>query len=319
MVQIVKGELLREDMTRKAMGGTELIASKMVETIDPNILKEFQIVHSRVRGLEPNLKRVFVAHDLPGDPESEFLHNGGYNHFDSLVFVSNWQMQAYINHYSIPWRKCKVIQNAVVGNIKQRVRNRVQETARIVYHTTPHRGLDILANAFSNISINDPRVTLDVYSSFKIYGWEERDDQFKKLFEFLKSHPRVTYHGSVSHEELLNALPTYDIFAYPSTWQETSCISLMEAMTAGLLCIHPNLAALPETAANWTQMYQYIENKRDHTREFEKQLNIGIESTLSGRRGSIDMIDLQVEYASMFYSWPIRVKQWTNHLEELLK
>jgi hypothetical protein len=51
---------------------------------------------------------------------------------------------------------------------------------------------------------------------------------------------------------------------YPNIWKETSCIALIEAIRSGLLCIHPNFGALPETAANATIMYNYTEDTADH-------------------------------------------------------
>lgn len=314
MVQILGGQLLHEDVTGRAMGGTELIASEMVRRLDPELLKRFQIVHSRVRALDSEKKRVFVAHDLPGDPESEFLRNGGYNRFDRLVFVSNWQMQQYIAYYDIPWYKCVVIKNAIVP---VDVAERPTDVVRLIYHTTPHRGLDILANAFANIASRRNDVSLDVYSSFAIYGWEERDREFSDLFDFLRDHEKVTYHGSVPNEEVRRAVARSHVFAYPSTWAETSCICLMEAMSAGLVCVHSNLAALPETASSFTMMYQYQDNKRDHTALFEANLEQAIE-LVKERDMVAPVLTFQKTYADAFYNWDQRAVEWDRFLRSLL-
>ena len=92
-------------------------------------------------------------------------------------------------------------------------------------------------------------VHLDVFSSFNAYGWAERDEPYQELFDKIEAHPQMTYHGFKPNNIVRNALQKAHIFAYPSIWMETSCIALMEAMSAGLMCVHPNLAALPETAA----------------------------------------------------------------------
>ena len=62
------------------------------------------------------------------------------------------------------------------------------------------------------------------------------------------------------------------IFAYPSIWPETSCIALIEAMSAGLLCVHSAYAALPETSANWTMMYPISEDHQQHCNIFADNL-----------------------------------------------
>jgi UDP-glucose:(glucosyl)LPS alpha-1,2-glucosyltransferase len=320
LVQILGGELVTEEITSKAMGGTELIAHEMVRRLPRELLRDFQIVHSRMRNLDRSKKRVFVAHDLPGDPELEFLHQGGYNQFDRLVFVSHWQMQRYIEHYGIPWYKCAVVQNAInpisptwVDGEWEPIRD--EQPVNIIYHTTPHRGLNILANAFSNLP-KDLNVHLDVYSSFEIYGWKERDAQYQDLFAYLREgDPRITYHGFKPNSEVREALGRSHIFAYPSVWPETSCIALIEAMSAGLICVHPNYAALPETAANWTWMYQKQDSERDHTRIFYANLVDAISSIRHG--GWQNRLSNQKQYTDLFYNWDLRALQWEQLLRSI--
>lgn len=316
MVQILNGELIREDMTKAAMGGTEIIAAEMVKRINPELLQGMQIIHSRVRDLDFSKKRILVIHDLPGDPEFDHLKSGGYNVFDALVFVSNWQMQRFIDFYGIPWYKCKVIKNAI--NPLER-RTREPGKVRLVYHTTPHRGLEILLASFEGLlkALPDIDLTLDVFSSFKIYGWEERDNIYQHLFDFCKNHDKINYHGTVSNEEVKKALTKADIFAYPSIWPETSSICLIEALSAGLLCVHPNFAALYETAGNWTVMYQYQDNIKDHANKFTEYLLSAIRVMSEENETLQAKLNLQSDITNMFYNWDLRTLEWEFFLNEV--
>ena len=134
------------------------------------------------------------------------------------------------------------------------------ETIRFIYHTTPHRGLQLVVPIFDTLSKIYENIHLDVYSSFKIYGWEQRDKPYEDLFERIKEHPKMTYHGSVSNQEVLTALDNSHIFMYPCIWQETSCIALIEAIRSGVICVHPNYGALTETAEGSTIVYDYTDN-----------------------------------------------------------
>ena len=312
-MEINGGEIIRNELNQNAMGGSEIIATNIAKRINPELLKEFQIVNSRVRNLDESKIRIFLAHDLPGDPESEFLKNGGWKKFHRMVFVSNWQMQKYIEYYGIPWSKCLVVQNAI-DPIEQH--EKPKDKIKLAYWSTPHRGLNILYAVFDKLCEKYDNIELDVYSSFKIYGWEERDKQFHDLFEACKAHPKINYHGSVSNEEIREALKSTHILAYPSIWPETSCMVLMEAMSAGLVCVHPNYAALPETAANWTQMYQWHEDIQDHAHIFYGLLDQVLEhydtEVIQSRLAS------QQSYANVFYSWNMRVLQWEAVLRSLL-
>lgn len=312
-MEINGGQIIRNEMNANAMGGSEIIATALATRLDPELLKEFQIVNSRVRDLDETKLRIFLAHDLPGDPESEFLKNGGWNVFHKLVFVSYWQMNAYISYYNIPWSKCVVMQNAIDAIPEH---EKPTDKIKLAYWSTPHRGLNIVIPVFDKLCEKYDNIELDVYSSFKIYGWEARDEQFEPLFEACKNHPKINYHGSVPNQTIREALKDTHILAYPSIWQETSCIVLMEAMSGGLACVHSSLAALPETAANWTYMYQYDEDISKHAGAFYGMLDQVIENYYDESIQS--RIRSQQSYANIFYNWNIRVPQWNALLGSML-
>lgn len=302
------------ELSKNAKGGTELMLEALHKNIPSDILQHFQIIPSRVREVDDSKIKIYWLHDLPGDPESEHLKAGGWNRFDKLVFVSNWQMQAYQKYYGLPWYKCVVLHNAIepIPYIEK-----PKDKIKLIYHTTPHRGLNILVSVFDGLCKEFDNLELDVYSSFKIYGWEQRDEPYKELFEYCKSHPKINYHGSVPNSEIRSALQQAHIFAYPNTWQETSCISLMEAMSAGLFCIHPNYGALYETASNWTWMYQWQDSIRDHAKMFYELTSNAIR--MYNHEDTSKTLMAQKAYIDAFYGWQNRKNQWTNLLNTLLQ
>lgn len=306
-MEIIDGELIRTPLCANAMGGSELFATKLASIIDRDLLDGVQIINSRVGELLPNKTKILVLHDLPEDPASDHLKNGGYNLFDLLVFVSNWQMQRYIERFNIPWYKCMVVENAI-DPIQP---NKPSDKIKLIYHTTPHRGLELLVPVFERLAGKHPNIELDVYSSFKIYGWEKRDEPYLQLFERCKDHPQINYMGTVSNEEVKLAVAKAHIFAYPSIWLETSCISLMEAMSAGCVCVHPNYGALYETAGGMTQMYQWQQDKRDHA----STLYAHLDHIIQHYDQLAPMLGAQQAYANARYSWAIRKHQWTQVLE----
>lgn len=302
------------EMSKNAMGGTELMLHSLHQKIPQDLMQHFQIIPSRVRDVDDSKIKIYWLHDLPGDPESEHLRNGGWNRFDKLVFVSNWQMQAYQRHYGLPWYKCIVLHNAIEPiEYVEKPNNKI----KLIYHTTPHRGLNILVTAFDEIAKRYKNVELDVYSSFKIYGWEHRDEPYKEIFDFCRNHPQINYHGSVSNAEVRKALQQAHMYVYPNTWLETSCISLIEAMSAGCFCIHPNYGALYETAANWTWMYQWQDNERDHAKAIVDLTSAAID--IYQENDVQSTLKAQKSYIDAFYGWNGRQTQWINLMKQLLK
>jgi len=314
MVEIVAGELRRNETNKNAMGGTEMIAAEMHKRIDPKILKNWQIIHSRARGLEANLKHMLVCHDLPGDPEVQHLKDGGWEQYDKIVFVSNWQMMMYNIYLGVPYSHCAVICNAIDPIDVVPEDKHDGEKIRLIYHTTPHRGLNLLYAAFAELAKSNKNIELDVYSSFKIYGWEERDKPFEKLFQLCKEHPQINYHGSVPNSEVREALKKTNIFAYPSIWQETSCIALIEAMSAGCHCLIPNYGALWETGGGAVYSYQWDEDPNRHAVKFASFLEQVIEN-ISSSEESFLFNHSSKRRADDIYTWERRIPHW----ETLLK
>lgn len=302
-----------DELSKNAFGGTEQMKYKLQEKINASLLDNFQIICSRVRDIDPKLIPIYWLHDLPGDPESQHLAQGGYNRFEKLVFVSNWQMQEYIRHYGIPWYKSVVMKNAIdpIPLVEKD-----KDTIRLIYHTTPHRGLNILISAFALLAQKYKNIQLDVFSSFEIYGWKQRDEPFKELFDFCKNHPQINYHGFQPNHVVREALQKAHIFAYPSAWLETSCIALIEAMSAGCICVHPNYGALYETAANFTWMYQYVEDPREHTHVLYNMLDQVIQ--IIKKDGFQQHIAVTKQYTDTIYNWELRSLDWEGLLTDIL-
>jgi UDP-glucose:(glucosyl)LPS alpha-1,2-glucosyltransferase len=307
----------KNELSQNAMGGTELMLQRLHLSLDPKFLENYQIIPSRVRDLDETKLRVYWAHDLAHDPEAEAaVGNGQWIRFHRIVFVSHWQRNEYIRKFDIPPSKTVVLQNAITPIDEA---EKPKDKINLIYHTTPHRGLALLVPVFKKLAEKwGDKINLDVYSSFAIYGWQERDEQFKSLFKEIEDHPNMTYHGYKPNGEVRDALASKaHIFAYPSIWPETSCISLMEAMSARCLCVHPDYAALPETAANWTFQYSYHEEPNRHAGTFYNVLDAALAMLDEKRDDEALEVKLmgQKKYADVFYAWEKRRMEWEGFLE----
>lgn len=269
----------RNEISVNAKGGTEISRDLLERNIDPELLEHFQIIMSRHRQFDMSKIRLFQAHDLPEDPESnKFRETEFVKAFHKIVFVSDWQYQRYQLLHNLPYNDDYiVIENPIIPSSPESLKKN-KDTIRLVYASTPQRGLDILVPVFKILAEKYDDIHLDVFSSFKIYGWDDADKQYDSLFNEIRNHPKMTYHGSVSNEELRKHLDKCHILAYPSTWLETSCRVLMESMSSGLLCVHPNFGALPETSGGLNIMYQGdYTDKNNHAKIFLNYLNAAIE------------------------------------------
>lgn len=301
----------------KPLGGTELMANRIGSDCNQSLLPHFQIIHSRVRDLDPDKKKILVLHDLPGDPEAQHLKDGGWEKFDQLVFVSHWQQQMFNLYLGVPIEKGIVLRNAIE---KIETHAKPTDKIRLIYTSTPHRGLNILVPVFERLAKEFDNVELDVFSSFDLYGWPQRNVPYQQLFDRIEAHPNMNYHGAKSNKQVREALKQAHIFAYPSTWQETSCLCLIEAMSAGLMCIHSSLAALPETSMALTSMYGYKEDLVDHAELFYAELRNAILLYQNpNTRSQVQVYLNNVKQMSDFvYSWDARRSQWDQLMKSMM-
>ena len=289
------------EISKNAFGGTEIAKRKLAKTIDLNLLTGTQIICSRIRELDPNAIRIFWGHDLPQDPESQKLKDENYrNQFHQFVFVSNWQYEQYRTILGFPYSdNCTVIESGFDPIPVDWAAKTANGPIRFCYTSTPQRGLNLLVPVFDALSKQFSDIHLDVYSSFKIYGWDEADKQFEPLYEQIRNHPNMSYHGFVDNETLKSYLTTAHIHAYPCTWIETSCRAMLEGMSGGLQCIHPNLGALPDTSGSLNFMYQGDQDPTKHAQIFYNQL--------------VAAYHRQKNHSTELYQYLKFVKNYTDH------
>tara|TARA_Y100000310_G_scaffold345706_1_gene468555 strand:+ start:6297 stop:7289 length:993 start_codon:yes stop_codon:yes gene_type:complete len=295
-------------INQNAMGGTELMYHSLQSRIHPSLWNSVQIIPSRVRTLNPDKPKILWLHDLAEDTEVQFLaKKEDQNFFSVFVFVSFWQMEQYIARFGIPHSKCIVLRNAIEP-IPAHNKPKNDGLIRMVYFSTPQRGLNILNAAFQELCKTVDNIELHVYSSFKLYGWEHADAQFEPLFNELKAHPKVVVHDTVNNATLRKDLEKYHIFSYPSTWPETSCICAMEAMSSRLAMVCPEFGALPETTANFAHTYPWNENLSVHASMFANKLRDVV--NFYWQDDHQEFLNFEKLYADSFYSWEVRAKQW---------
>ena len=300
----------------ESRGGTEMMLEGLRQRVDPELLDKFHIICSRVRSISEDKQNILWMHDTWDDPECEHLKDPeSRKRFGKIVFVSNYQQATFNMGLGVPYSEGLVIQNAIVP-IEEHEKPK-DDTINLIYHTTPHRGLEILVPVFEHFRKIKPeqKLHLDVYSSFEIYGWADRDEQYKEILDKCKEHPDITYHGYQPNDVVRDALKKAHIYSYPNIWPETSGISIIEAMSAGCSVVAPNFAAIPETLGNFGIMYNWNEDVNKHANTFAQALDAAL--TIHWEDNVQNKLKFQAMYVNNFYNWDLRTTQWTGFLQSM--
>lgn len=302
------------EMSKNSQGGTESVKRGLAERLPKGLADDFQIICSRVRKIEDDKIRVYWLHDLPEDPETNHLkEENSRNRFHKIVFCGNWQYNRYRDFLGIAPSKNHIVLETPIDPFP--VVKKEYDTIRLIYTSTPQRGLSLLIPVFEKLAEKYKNVHLDVFSSFKIYGWEEADKQFEPLYDKIRKHPQMTYHGFAPNDVVKEHLLKAHIFAYPSIWLECNSRSLIEAMSANLLCVHPNTGGLADTSGGMTYMYQPDNDPNTHCNLFYSALEHAVQ--IVNNEKTKEYLNFAKAYADSRFAWSKISKQWEDLLTGL--
>jgi len=302
-------------------GGTELQFEYLRKHVDPQLLNQFQICTSVPESIPLAKDKINIlwqknSYDQP-NLAPWFKDKSNHDKYDWYVFNSNWNFEKFRMMFDIPLNKSLVIKNGV-GDIEPiSTTYKKGDPIKIIHHCTPWRGLSVLLGAMQ--LVKNPLITLDVYSSTEVYGkrfHEQTDDQYKELYEQARQLPNVNYIGYKPNEYIKEHLKDYRLFVYPSIWEETFCISLLEAMAAGLYCVTTNFGALFETGAEFPMYIPYSNDYHSLARRFAEGIEVAAKSLEVD--GINDHLKVQRNYVNRFYNWKVKSISWQRFLQGAL-
>ena len=298
-------------------GGTELQLSFLNKYVDKSLLDKVQICTS-IPGkvpLNPNKVNILWQKNSYDQPNLYpwFKNKANHHKYDWYVFNSHWNHEKFRMMFGLPTEKCIVIKNGV-DKIEQSKPYQKGQPIKIIHQNTPWRGLSILLGAMQ--LVKNPLITLDVYSSCEVYGkdfMDKNDKDYEALYDQAKSLPNVNYIGYKPNEYIRENIKNYNMYVYPSIFEETSCISLLEAMSAGLYSIVTNYGALFETGAEFPMYIHYDNNYKALAEKFA----YGIDAASATLHEKViqDLLTTQASYTQFYYSWNKQAASWTNFLK----
>jgi glycosyltransferase involved in cell wall biosynthesis len=290
-------------------GGTELLYDNLIKNIGnswqqhANLIVSFcnrnQIQKNKINVLWQHLMHDQAA--TTGMNDDEFVDSIAY-----FVYVSHWQLQQFAEKFDISSSNNLVIKNAInpIPFIPK-----PQGKIKLIYTSMPNRGLELLLDAFDLIQRKD--IELTVFSSNIIYGLNYSKSvgaYYDHLFHRCKTTDGIKYRGYAMNKAVRQAVQQSHVFAYPSIYQETSCLAAIEAGAAGCKIVTTNYGALPETCGNWATYVDYSADYKKLTYAYAHLLNNAIDDY----QHFDPIISEQSAWFNKNYSWDTRKSQWQD-------
>tara|TARA_R110000796_G_scaffold107445_2_gene218222 strand:- start:674 stop:1609 length:936 start_codon:yes stop_codon:yes gene_type:complete len=298
-------------------GATEIQMEMLEKHVSKELLDQVQICTS-IPGkvpLDPNKVNILWQKNSwdQANLQPFFRDKSRHKEYDWYIFNSHWNYEKFRYFFDIPTERSIVIKNGI-ANFPIRKIYKKGSQIKLIHHCTPWRGLNVLLRAMQEIK--NPNIILDVYSSSQVYGDEfkkHHDEEYKPLYEQAANLPNVNYIGYKPNEYILEMMPNYDMFVYPSIFEETSCASALEALASGVHVITNNFGALYETCAEWPVYVNY-------TNDYEN-MAIATSSAIEVAAGYLhedfmqNHLEEQQKFYKRFYNWDKKGMEWTNFLK----
>ena len=302
-------------------GGTEILKEQLIAQLEPGSIDGINLIGSICHPslVEKDKTNILWQHLSYDQPNVQYMRDRKFvDSIDYFIYVSSWQYNKFREQFQIPEYKSFVIKNAThpFEVIPKPILNTIPQTkVKLLYTSTPWRGLTVLIKAIEILNKTRDDFEVDIYSSTKIYGskFEENEKgKFEELFNKCKNTANVNYHGYANNEDIRKALLTSHIYAYPSIFEETSCLAVIEAMSAGCHVVTTNYGALPETCGEFATMIEFDSSGQNLVERYADTLNSVIDNYKNGLYK--EDLEMQTKYYSKYYSWEIRIKEWINFL-----
>ncbi len=191
------------------------------------------------------------AHDIHvGDATGRNME--GIMRADHIFALTGWHKQHLLQTYPfLAPDTVLVTRNGI--DVKRFAAEPVKQGNRLIWASTPHRGIDRAIDFLGRVRMEVPDAELHVYYGFGTWETIARQratqdlptiERYKRM---LTTTPGVVFHDRVNQIELARAYLASKVWFYPTWFDETSCISAMEAQAAGAVPVTTGRAALNET------------------------------------------------------------------------
>lgn len=244
-------------------------------------------------------------------------------YFDRVICLTPFAKERFCQYYPrVESNKVCIIPNGIYPDYfnpadgtlpgdQHRRLGSVCEAPIFIWSSCPDRGLDRVLAMWRRIREEFPGSRLYVYGDF--YGWVKRiglygtgDQQLfaqnlSQLLTHMRDDPgtKIRLFGKVGQRDLAACFRQAHVWFYPTSFEETSCITALEAQAAGTKIVCTAVGALPDTAPRATFLPPW-----NATKEWENTAIGALRKTLA------EPVDSLLSSMALLPSWDHVAKLW---------
>lgn len=168
-----------------------------------------------------------------------------------IFCMSEWHKNYFLNSFQMMKDITHVFPNGINIDKYDNV-NVNKKKNSFIYSSFANRGLINLLKMFPKIREILPDATLDIFCDTRNNWVRSVSNDEMNLVEIMLNEQKdyITNHGWVTKDVLTNYFLQSEFWFYPCTFQETFCVTALEAAGSETLAITNNLAALNDTVGD---------------------------------------------------------------------
>lgn len=210
--------------------------------------------------------------------------------YDGIVAVSDWHKRQIVDTWQVSPDGIHVVRNGVDRSLYNVADGGAQieppkDGLNLFYQSRYERGIDYL---IAPGAIMDQLAKLRPEAHLYVCGYENEPDHMRMYYDNVRQRmaqmPNVTVLGYMGKAQLAAEQQRMHAMVYPGVFEETSCISAMEAIAAGLPFVGNAVGALPETTAGGGAKLFDLKDGNPDVMELVKYLANVPQSQLEGLR-----------------------------------
>ena len=169
---------------------------------------------------------------------------------DKFLCLSRWHKEFFAAHHRVAADRIDVTRNGIDVSRFKPAAQLVRDPQRLIYSSSPDRGLDVLLEWWPDIRAASPQANLRVFYGFD--NWNKALAQsgdktqiaFRDRIMSLLNQSGIEVFGRVDQQRLANEMMNAGVWAYTCEFWETFCITALEAQAAGMHVVTSGLCGL---------------------------------------------------------------------------
>lgn len=185
--------------------------------------------------------------------------------YRKIICVSEWHKLVTLEEHKLNEpEQIDVIPNFLLREHFQIKDKPKREPFHFIYASSPDRGVVRLLQLWPQIKNRWPDATLDIFYGWRGFGrlmtdhaseWTKLHREQRTAFLDLVGQDGVKDRGMINHADLAREMMRASVFAYPTHFHETDCLTARKMRAAGAVPVVTALAGLNESAkSEWSHL-----------------------------------------------------------------